>query len=96
MAYLSESGGVTSCSVSACSFNAGQHCMAPSVYIGQDHHECDSFTTDEVAKGVMNGFVLQCDAGECAHNKAHRCFATGIALDSHDDHADCVTYAPKI
>ena len=95
MKMMAENGEVRSCSVSECSYNEAEECWAPGITVGQDHTECDTFTTEYAQMSDHEASVLSCEASTCQYNVSESCIAAGVMLGTHQDHADCVTFQPS-
>jgi len=83
---------VLTCLAEDCSWNCRDECCAPSVEIGDDHPRCDTFTTGEVIPMPQMAAIKDCQVSDCHFNNSRMCGASGITLNSHASHADCMTY----
>jgi len=83
---------VLTCHASSCSYNCSEECCAPAISVGDEHPECDMFTTREVKLADHSGCVTRCLVEECHFNSRGDCHAPGVTLAPHLEHADCLTY----
>ena len=83
---------VMTCLAEDCSWNCRDECCAPTITVGSDHPRCDTFTTGEVRPLDDMAAVGQCNVAECHFNHDMVCDASGITLNPHSGHADCLTY----
>lgn len=90
--------GISTCTVTACSFNSEQSCNAGGITVAgaPDHAECGTFISLDVRGGLptTRPHVGACQRVECAHNKDLLCSADSVEIGSGADAADCLTYSP--
>lgn len=89
---------VISCSVMECVFNTEMDCHAPSITVGGDHPNCDTFSMDDSeskSKQPEISEVQDCMVEPCKYNNEMECNAPGITVGHHASHADCNTYQPR-
>lgn len=89
---------ILSCSVGKCAFNKSGECRAAVVNIGSEHARCKTFSRSVMrsASYKAEAQVRSCEMSACRWNRHHCCMACGITVASHEDHADCFTYVPRI
>lgn len=92
MAHMQSEAHVMTCMAENCSWNTNEECCAPSIEVGSDHPRCDTFTTAPVDPKNRMAPVQDCRITDCHFNSDMACGAAGITLDTHSDHADCLTY----
>ncbi len=83
---------VMTCLAEACSWNCEDQCCAPSIEVGADHPQCDTFTTEPREPQDVMASVSDCKVADCHFNHEMSCGAAGITLGVHSDHADCMTF----
>ena len=86
---------VAECDVHECAYNAGEHCHARAITIGDGlHPACDTFVRSDARRddGVPSASVGACKVSACAHNRALTCRASSIHVGHHGDHPDCMTF----
>lgn len=83
---------VLTCLAETCSYNCRDECCAPRVEIGDEHPQCDTYTTGAVE--IMDGepSIMDCKVVRCHYNDQMQCHASGITLATHQGHGDCVTF----
>ena len=89
---------VQGCDVTSCAYNHEQNCHARAITIGQGiHPACDTFFPAErhTRNGAPSAGVGACKVSACRHNADLLCAAGAIHVSVHDNHADCMTYAPR-
>lgn len=90
--------GISTCTVTACSFNNEQSCNAGAITVAgaPDHAECGTFISLDVRGGLptASAHVGACQRVECTHNKDLLCSAESVKIGSGADTADCLTYTP--
>ena len=85
---------VMTCLAEDCSYNCREECCAPRVEVGEDHPECDMFTTGAVAEFDGMPRIGDCKVRDCHFNESTSCVAAGVTMITHSGHADCATYRP--
>jgi hypothetical protein len=83
---------VMTCHAGVCSWNCDDQCCAPTIQVGADHPQCDTFTRTPQHPADILASVMDCKVVACHFNKEMACGATGITLDVHQGHADCATF----
>ena len=83
---------VMTCLAEDCSYNCRDECCAPAIEIGDEHPQCDTFTTGEVAVADTSATVQDCMVSDCHFNHQMSCSAAGITMTTHSGHADCLTF----
>jgi hypothetical protein len=83
---------VMTCLAEDCSWNCREECCAPAIEIGDEHPRCDTFTTGAVSPMGELAPIQDCKVSDCHFNHDMECGASGITLDVHNTHADCITY----
>ena len=83
---------VMTCLAETCSWNCDDQCCAPSIEVGADHPQCDTFTTAHAEPLDVMASVMDCKVTGCHFNHDMACGATGITLGTHSGHADCMTF----
>lgn len=95
MATLTE---ISTCTVTACSFNSDQSCNAGAITVAgaPDRAECGTFISLDVRGGLptASAHVGACQRVECAHNKDLLCSADAVTVGAGAGTADCLTYTP--
>lgn len=90
--------GISTCTVTKCSFNAEANCTAPAITVAgaPDHAECGTFISLDVRGGspTASAHVGACQRVECTHNKDLLCSAESVEIGAGVDTADCLTYSP--
>lgn len=90
--------GISTCTVTACSFNSEQNCNAGAITVagGPDHAECGTFISLDVRGGLptASAHIGACQRVECTYNKDLLCSAESVKIGSGADTADCLTYTP--
>jgi peroxiredoxin len=85
---------VVTCTVTECSYNEQERCCAPQIEVGDQHPQCDTFTTSgsvDTMRQEMSKVGI-CHVMDCSFNKQEQCGAPGITVTHHSDHADCSSY----
>lgn len=85
---------VLSCSVLECIYNQNRECHATSITIGEDHPNCDTFSTSQSGMMIQENVagVSECMVETCKYNDNLNCGAPGITVGHHSNHADCNTF----
>ncbi|MHB9155634.1 MAG: DUF1540 domain-containing protein [Endomicrobiales bacterium] len=88
---------VIDCSAVNCVYNVNKQCHTMAITVGSDHARCESFMEQTQKEGVMDltGRVGACHVGNCQFNESLECHASGIHVNPHSGHADCMTFNPK-
>jgi hypothetical protein len=89
---------VGTCFVSECAYNAGQHCRARAITVGDGVHPgCDTFldATPHARETGHQAGVGACKVSACQHNDDYECMADQIAV-GHGDTACCLTYQQRV
>lgn len=88
---------VGACSMSNCCYNMGNSCHTLGIMVGS-HAECNSFIhgSRECGFNEAQGGVGTCMTSDCKFNERLMCTAPDIAVTSHNEHADCKTFQPKM
>lgn len=89
---------VQGCDVSWCAYNHEQNCHARAITIGEGiHPACDTFfPAERQARDIAHtAGVGACKVSACRHNSDLECAAGAIHVSVHDNHADCMTFAPR-
>lgn len=88
---------VVTCTVTECSYNQQQKCMAPNIEVGDSHPQCDTFTTSGGVRPMQQDMstVGLCNVTQCSFNDSTQCQAPGITVTHHTNHADCSSYRPS-
>lgn len=88
---------VVTCTVMECSYNEQERCCAQEIEVGDDHPQCDTFTTAASVQGVQQEMskVGICHVMQCSFNADESCAAPGITVTHHSNHADCTSYRPS-
>lgn len=95
MQKMCEEGSVITCQSVQCSWNRDEKCFAPSIEVGDECPECDTFTMQPIGEMAQDmSEVSHCDAIRCELNEQERCTASGITVGNHAGHADCYTFRP--
>lgn len=89
---------VLSCNVHKCAYNKSGECHAAAVNIGPEHARCETFTRSVMMSVThkAESQVRECQMSACKWNRHYCCMACGVIVASHEDHADCFTYVPRI
>jgi hypothetical protein len=98
MRITTEMPGVQTCEMTSCAYNAGQSCHARAITVGGGiHPACDTFfASDRHARDISHtAGVGACKIVGCRYNSDLECSAEAIRVSMHDNHADCMTYAPR-
>jgi hypothetical protein len=90
-----EVGTVETCMAAECSYNSREECLAPAVCVGDEHQQCDTYTTASADQMEMQAAVRSCLVNGCAFNRLQSCVATGVTVGGHEHHADCMTFRPR-
>lgn len=85
---------VLSCGAQECAYNENKECHAPSISVGDDHPQCDTFTRSAVPAEAAMPAVAACQISDCQFNSDLNCQAPGITVWNHEQHADCATFLP--
>jgi hypothetical protein len=89
---------VAECEVIRCAYNTDRRCHARAITVGDSvHPECDTFLGSNqhcIGKDSLAG-VGACKVTGCRYNKDLECEAEAIRIGYHDQHADCMTFAPR-
>lgn len=94
---LDQDGCVLTCTVTDCGFNKAEECWAQQIQVGDQHPTCDTFTrSTQVQQSQQEGIVMACRVSECNFNDSQNCHARGITVSTHTEHADCLTFRPKM
>ena len=91
-----ETAGVAGCAVRCCAYNVGGACRARAITVGDTvHAACDTFieARHHVRRATHDAGVGACKVTSCRYNVDFECEAGAIRVGSHDDHADCLTFA---
>lgn len=83
---------VMTCLAEKCSWNCEDQCCASSIVVGDEHPQCDMYTTAPEKPADTMASVTDCHVHGCHFNRDMKCGATGITLGVHSGHADCLTY----
>lgn len=94
MQRMTDEGCVLTCTVTQCSYNEHEECLAPAVEVGSDHPECDTYTTGPASRTAHDALVRMCHVRDCTFNRQEGCTATGVTVGFHAEHADCMTFRP--
>lgn len=88
---------VVTCTVTECSYNEQEKCCAPQIEVGDQHPQCDTFTTSQAVQAVQQEMskVGTCHVMQCSFNTQQQCQAPGITVTHHSNHADCTSYRPE-
>ncbi len=88
---------IVSCSVTTCAYNRQNSCHTPGITVG-DHAECNTYNHGSRQGGYLEtrGAVGACLASDCRFNEQLECRAPGINVSGHTEHADCITFDPKV
>ena len=93
-----EMADVRACDVRSCAYNVAQSCRARAITIGDGlHAACDTFfASDRHARdNARTAGVGACKVTSCRYNSDLECSADAIRVGAHDNHADCMTFAPR-
>ena len=87
---------VTSCSVTACAYNAATACHARAITVGSKvHPDCDTYFSmsgpHSKARQRQAG-VGACKMSDCSHNDDYECMAEKISVGQVSDRINCLTY----
>ncbi len=83
---------VMTCLAESCSWNCDDQCCAPSIEVGAEHPRCDTYTTAPADPLDTMAMVQDCKVAGCHFNRNMACEASGITLNVHSGHADCLTF----
>jgi len=88
---------VVTCTVTECSYNDQEKCCAPQIEVGDEHPQCDTFTTSGSVRAMQQEMskVGACRVRQCSFNTQQQCEAPGITVTHHSNHADCTSYRPE-
>lgn len=88
---------VVTCTVMECSYNNEERCCAPQIEVGDQHPQCDTFTTSGASNAMEQEMsrVGTCHVQQCSFNMQQQCDAPGITVTHHTTHADCSSYRPR-
>jgi hypothetical protein len=89
---------VQACEVLSCAYNVGESCHARAITVGEGiHAACDTYFASDRHTRDTSGTagVGACKVTGCRYNADLECSADGIRVGFHDNHADCVTFAPR-
>lgn len=97
MAMQQGNAPVVTCTVTECSYNMEQKCCAPNIEVGDQHPQCDTFTTSAGVQAMQQDMsqVGTCHVMQCSFNSSEQCEAPGITVTHHTNHADCSSYRPS-
>jgi hypothetical protein len=89
---------IQACNVASCAYNLDLSCHARAITVGEGiHAACDTFFVSPAhthdASHVAG--VGACKVTGCRHNADFECAAHSISVAMHEDHADCMTFAPR-
>ncbi len=86
---------ISKCDEADCFYNHDDACHAPAINVGGPHPKCDTFAPSANHIGRQpGGLVGACHVAECRYNSDLTCGAKAIVVGRHQDHPDCVTFAP--
>lgn len=93
MGQQQDAAPVVTCKVTECSYNQQEQCCAQNIEVGDQHPQCDTFTTGSVQRMQQSmSKVGICNVMDCSFNASKKCDAPGITVTQHTDHADCSSY----
>jgi hypothetical protein len=86
---------VLKCTVEECAYNEHENCHAMAITVDGPDPLCDTYFKTSRKGGVADiiGAVGACKNGECVHNQAFECAASGIEISRHEANAECDTFA---
>lgn len=93
-----EMSDVQACDVRSCAYNVEERCHARAITVGDGiHPACDTFfESDRHTRDASHtAGVGACKVASCRYNSDLECAADTIHVGFHDNHADCMTFAPR-
>ena len=84
-------GPVLTCIKIDCDYNVDDCCYAGGIEVGDEHPQCDTYTTGSATPTEQMANVSTCHVTDCFFNKQEDCCAAGITVGEHSGHADCLT-----
>lgn len=93
-----EMSDVQACDVDACAYNVERRCHARAITVGDGiHPACDTFlASDRHTRDTSHtAGVGACKVMSCRYNSDLECAAETIRVGFHDNHPDCMTFAPR-